>query len=195
MTDHAEEQPTLQEVIGRLLARGGQPLALAALAKSRGQRAGQGPWYGLSGQLKAAAEELLFVLDQEPDPHALELALRAAMDQRPATAAPSWIAPLGRVPDILEKIGAELDDQLIAPALGSSQKEVKGRERGLAGLAVAFSRSLDTRQAVAERLESSEDRELFLRMGCLAQVNSGPGQPTKVRARIKLLLRKEANDG
>ncbi len=185
---------SLQLDARRLLGRGGRTLGLAAIAHARGQQSGRGPWHVLSADTIAAAEEVLSALEQQPDPVLLEAAVRAAMSPKPATAAPTWAAPLWRDPMMLSRVGASLETSQLSSALGLKQTDPSDREKGLAALAVALSRSLDALRAFADYLPE-DDRDCVFRMGCLASVSVEPGEPSGLRARLRHVLKKAVEHG
>ncbi|MCP4679629.1 MAG: hypothetical protein GY854_29885 [Deltaproteobacteria bacterium] len=178
----------------RLLGRGGRILGLAALAHAQGRRPGSEPWHVLSADTVAAAEEVLIALEKEMDPALLEAVVRAAMGEKPATAAPSWAEPFWRDPQALSRIGAAVDSKCLAPAFGPRLPEPSDREKGLAALAVALCRSVDGLRALAEHL-SEEERELVLRMTYLAGVTVEPGEPSRMRADMRRILKEEPERG
>jgi hypothetical protein len=171
----------------RLLRRGGLVLGLAALAHARGRRAGQGAWHVLPAETAAAAEEVLAVIEAGPGPAGLARAVRAAMGPEPATAAPSWAAPAWKEEDALDRLGEALGRNEVAAALGPADRAPPARRRALAALAVALSRSPDAAAAVAGRFGAS-DRDALVRMACLAGAVVGPGEPSRMRARIRMLF-------
>ncbi len=185
---------SLQLDARRLLGRGGRTLGLAAVAHARGQQPGQGPWHVLSADTIAAAEEVLSALAQQPDPALLEAAVRAAMGPKPATAAPSWAAPLWRDPMMLSRVGALFETSQLSSALGPKQTDPSDREKGLAALAVALSRSLDALRAFAEYL-AEDDQDSVFRMGCLASVSVEPGEPSELRTELRRLLKENTEHG
>ena len=163
-------------------------MGLAVLARARGQRAGAGPWHVLAADFKAAAEEVLLSLEQAPDPELLEAVVQAAMGPEPATAAPSWAAPFWRKSSVLKMVGKEINEKRLAPVLGSRYTDASDRLKGLAALAVAMSRSLESLRALAEYLPVAQGQEL-VRMGNLAQAVVESGEPTRMRAELKRLLK------
>ncbi|MCP4604002.1 MAG: hypothetical protein GY847_26355 [Proteobacteria bacterium] len=183
-----------QKDAGRLLGRGSKILGLAALAHARGQRAGTGPWHTLSKEIVAASEEVLEALEQEPDPTLLEAVIRAAMAPNPATAAPTWAETLWRDPLALSRVGTAVDSERLAPALGPKCNNSSDRQKGLAALAVALSRSIDGLRALAENLPE-EDRDAVVRMASLAAVVVEPGEPTRMRADIRKIIKEEIGGG
>ena len=119
-----------QRRASRLLARGGKILVLAAVAHSRGQRSGQGPWHALPAETVAAVEEILLALENEgEDDELLEAVLRAALSQAPATAAPSWAEPLWRDPRSLSRVGERIDAAAVTRLL-SGETDPPPRLRG-----------------------------------------------------------------
>ncbi len=178
----------------RLLGRGGRILGLAALAHAQGRRQGAEPWHVLPADTVAAAEEVLLALEEELDPALLEAVIRAAMSEKPATAAPSWAEPLWRDPGALSRVGAAVDSKRLAPAFGPRLPDPSDREKGLAALAVALCRSVDGLRALAERLPE-EDRDLALRMTYLAGVTVEPGDPSRMRAEMRRILKEEPERG
>ncbi|MDD5306201.1 MAG: hypothetical protein PHU25_02660 [Deltaproteobacteria bacterium] len=171
----------------RLLRRGGRILGLAALAHARGRRAGEGPWHVLPAETAAAVEEVLAVIEAGPDPESLTRAVRAAMGPQAATAAPSFAARAWENPDALERLGEALDRSDVAAALSPTDHAPSARRKALAALAVALSRSPDAAAAVAERIAAS-DGDALARMACLAGAVVGPGEPSRMRARIRRIL-------
>lgn len=176
----------------RLLARGGRPLGLAAVAFARGQRPGEGPWYALAPELVAPAEEVLSGIGRERDPAVLSAALAAALGPDPATAAPGWLGPLDRV--ALERLAE-------APGLGAPPPALEREceapsDRGLWALALAFCRNPDAVAAVAARLEDAPGASLLVRWSRLAQILARPGDPSRARRRIReILAAAEPGDG
>lgn len=167
---------------------------LSAVARARGQRAGQGAFFVLSANLTAAAEEILTVLEQNVDPPLLEAVIAASMDPGPATASPAWAEPLWRDPEALGRIGRKLGESAPLAVLGNRAAPPSDRQRGLSGLSMALSRSLDGQRALAEKLPAS-DRQDFIDMGHLAHVLALPGEPTGMRALMRKLLEEEAARG
>jgi len=194
MSDSDSRSDHDQLQAARLLARGARILGLSAVAWSRGQRSSRGPWYVLGPHSVAAAEEILQVFEENIEPNLLEAVVKAAMDHRPATVAPSWCAPLERDPELLDILGRELRDPLPSDIFGRQNRSPSHRERGMAALALALCRSLDGLRSLALKLPDS-DADRLLRMGHLAQVTVGPGEPTRIRSLVKQVLKREASHG
>ncbi len=194
MDSNAKDNPATPITAGQLLGRGSRALGLAALAHGRGQRPGAGPWHVLGKEMVGAVEEVLLSLEKGPEPKQLEAAIRATMAPRPATASPRWAEPLWRDPTALKTLGAALETVSLTPALGPRFKDPSDVEKGLAGLAIAFSRSLDSLGALADNL-TELDRNKAVRMGYLAQTLVGPREPSKMRAFIKQFVTKELSRG
>lgn len=175
-----------------LLSRGGRPLGLAAVALAKGQRPGEGPWYALAPDLVNATEKALAALERERDPAVLSAALSAALGPEPAGGAPDWIGTIDR---------AALGELSGAPALADPPLAVRSEcdgtvARGLWSLAMAFCRNPDTVAAVAGRLEPAVMGELFVRWSRLAGVTARPGEPSRLRRRLRALVAGErSGDG
>ncbi|MDJ0765486.1 MAG: hypothetical protein QNJ97_21070 [Myxococcota bacterium] len=187
----------LKKTIGadRLLGRGSQMLGLACVAYARGHRAGSGDWHVLSRNIVVAAEEILSGLEQKPNPELLEAVIQAALSLEPATAPPSWAAPLVDNPYRIDRIGAAMDmGEVIStiPSIGSTA--VTDRERGLAALAVGFCRKIDSLQALTRSFPAT-DRRTTERLASLAQVVVRRGVPSRIRAEIRRLLEQDTADG
>jgi hypothetical protein len=177
-----------------LLSRGGQVLGLAALAHAEGHRPGKGDWHVLSPALRAAANQVIAYLEQDPDPGVLETVINAAMSPEPATRAPAWAETLIDNPDNIERVGSLIDVQALAPALGDRVPEPSSRQKCLAALALGLCRSPDRLAAVAERLPDGDGTHV-LRMGCLAGALVESGRPTEMRARLKAIVKEQASHG
>ncbi len=188
------DKKAAQKEWGYLLGRGSRALGLAALAHAHGQRPGVGPWHVLAKEMVGAAEEVLASLGKGPDPKLLEMAIRAAMAPEPATASPKWAEPLWQDPTALRKLGTAIGNDSLVSTIGKRFKDPSDIEKGLAGLAIAFSRSLDSLAALVEHF-TELDRKKALRMGCLAQTVVGPGEPSKMRAFIKQFVQNELSRG
>jgi hypothetical protein len=150
----------------------------------------QGPWYVLSPHIRASAEELLLHLEKyaHVDENMLESVIIAAMDEPPCTAAPCWAEPLWADSDALAFVGASFSRPELVSALGQNRSSATPRHRGLAAVAIALSRGLDGLRSLAEKLPISDGR-LIVKMGYLASCTVSPTEPSRVRYRIKKLLR------
>lgn len=164
-------------------------LGLAALAYTRGQRSGQGPWFVLPPEMVSATEEILVALERGPGAEAMAAAVGSAMGPEPATAAPAWAAPLVEDPDALATVGRGVECGDLVPALPAAREahRLSDRHAGLAAVAIAFCRSVDVVGDLSQRLEL-EDGASLERMSRLAGTTVEPGQPTRVRRAIKRLL-------
>lgn len=169
-------------------------MCLAALAESRGQRAGKGEWRVLCPEMAAAVEEIMLILERTEDQSSIERAVLAAMGPDPATASPSWAEPLWRDPDALERLGAALDASALSCAVGHGRKLASDRDKGVAAAAIALCRSLDSLKALSLKLPE-QDQDKIMRMGHLAQVASKPGEPSRVRAEVRRILGQGESDG
>ena len=178
--------------ISRLLARGGRTLGIASVAMARGQRPGDGPWYALAPDLVTAAEEVMAAVDGEGDPAVLAAALEAALGPRPANAAPAWLENLDEA--ALGRIAAALGEVPLPPALHG--KRAGAADPALWALSLALCRNPDTVAAVAGDLEDAATGARLLRWSRLAQAVARPGEPSRMRRRLKALLAAgEAGDG
>ncbi len=170
-----------REAVSRLLGRGGRVLVTAAVAHSRGHRAGASRWNVLSRENIAATDQILRVIEDGVDPRDMAVAIESAMGKEPATAPPSWANRVWDEPGIISEIGAAVGDSILRPAT------VGDREKGLAALAIAICRSMDGAEALAARLPAG-DGEQFLRMARLAQATVEAGEPSGMRSRIRVFL-------
>jgi hypothetical protein len=168
----------------RLLARGGRSLGLASVALAHGQRPGQGPWHALAPDLIAAAEEVMLAVDEEDDPAILAAALDTALGPDAASATPSWIGELDGA--VLERLFAGLPDVEVPPAV---RKEARSAaDAALWALALAFCRNPDAARAVAEKFADAATGARLQRWSRLAQAVARPGEPSRMRRRLKALL-------
>ena len=134
------------------------------------------------------------MLEQTKDQSAIEQAVQAAMGPDPATASPSWAEPLWRNSDAFERLGAAFDADRLARASGQGKNLASDREKGMAAVAVALCRSLDSLRALSLKLPE-QDQDRIVRAGYLAQVVARPGEPSKVRAEVKRILGQGEADG
>jgi hypothetical protein len=177
----------------RLLGRGGRIFGLAAVAHANGRRAGEGDWNVLCPQITTAAEEVLLHLEGGVDVELLEGVVSAALGDVPAVASPAWALPLVRDPGLLSRVGTAFEEDDLRSALGPDLSNPSGRDKGLAALAVGFAHSRDSLRALVVDF-SSEDRAIVLRMACLASVTVVPKEPSRIRNKIKQIV-KQADRG
>jgi hypothetical protein len=174
----------LNRRISRLLARGGRTLGIAAVAMARGQRPGEGPWHALAPDLVAAAEEVLAAVGEERDPAVLAAALEAALGPRPANAAPAWLGTLDEA--ALGRIAAVLGDLPLPAALRFDR--AGAADPALWALSLALCRNPDTVLAVADGLGPGDLGARLLGWSRLAQAVARPGEPSRMRRRLRTLL-------
>lgn len=189
-----------QDQANRLLARGGRILGLSAAAGARGPFSGRGSWFVLTPSIAAAADEILEVLQGDIDPTLLAAVLEASVDLRPATAAPSWARPLWQNPELFERVGRALaeaeEDQITREIFreealaGEETLASHAQRRGIACVAVALGRSMDAVRSLALKLPESDGASL-IRMGQLAQALVDPGEPSRMRAFLRQILKGE----
>ena len=165
-------------------------MGLASVAHVRGQSL-SGSWYVLSKEIGAAADQILKVLNDGVDKTSLAAAVTACMSLQPATAAPLWTKPIWEDPTILDQIG-NLAEQKWPPNENGAPLN-SSRQRGLASLAIALCRSMDSVRAVALKLSESNGGEL-IKMAALAQSCVAPGIPSEERNRLRCFL-KEIDNG
>jgi hypothetical protein len=169
--------------VKKLLARGSRILGIAALAHARGN----GRWYVLSPETTAAADEILGYLEAQTDSAVLETVIGAALAPEPATRPPSWSELLFNNRPAIEQIGALTKETELRAALGPHCSSPSNRLKGLAALAIGLSRSPDSLGALAENLPS-QDRTDLMRMGYLAQTLVEPGEPSKMRLKLRRIV-------
>jgi hypothetical protein len=178
--------------VQRLLSRGGRALGLAAVAVAHGQRPGCGPWHALAPDMVASAEEVMAAVGEERNPAILATALDAALGPEPTSAAPAWLGVLDE--DALGRITAALSGSA-KPLRGDGEARFAA-DPALWALALAFCRNPDAALAVARCVEDAAAGERLARWSRLAQAIAGPGEPSRMRRRLKALLAAgEAGDG
>jgi len=171
--------------ITKLLARGGRAFGIAAIAHTRGRRAGQGPWHALSGDMTSAADQVLEALEGAVSRTALASAITASMGDAPATAAPAWTSALVESEDAFLRLGRAAKSAW--PADFPIAAPRSDRERGIAFTALALCRSIDAARALGGALPKPEGTTL-VRWARLMQTLARPGEPSTARARIRRVL-------
>jgi hypothetical protein len=144
-----------------------------------------GPWHVLSRDIAAAAEQILGELEIEVPPSGLAAAVGAAMGESPATAEPAWTAPLARDPEAFGRVGRVAASSW--PAGFPIAAPDAEHERGVALVALALCRSVDTARALAGRL-GAEDARTLVRSARLYQAVARPGEPSAARAAVRAAL-------
>ena len=190
MGEENETDNREQEVLKGLLGRGGTALGIAAMAHARGHSTSDCKWSSLSREITAAAEQVLWVLEDSPDFDMVHLAVMKAMSEDKVAALPKWALPLGQDPELVTRLGDALDEALLNPAIGSGDRPLTPRLKGLAGVAVALCRNQDTLSALAEKLPKADSR-VMVRMARLAGATVGPGEPSSMRARLRAMLKEQ----
>ena len=179
-------------VIKGLLGRGGSSLLTATIARSRGIEMGTHRWQALSPDLIASVEQVLGCLSQSMPVDWLEMTIRRTLIGEEVAAVPEWLTPVYRSPEALSFVGGAVTREEVSCALGIRAHHPSERYLGLAAVAVALSRMQDTLDTLSRRL-NHEDGNLIVRMGRLAGVTIQSGEPTRMRRRVRLLLREHVN--
>jgi hypothetical protein len=189
MVEKDETDFVHRDVLERLLGRGSTMLTLAVVAYSRGFRpATVGQWNVLSKEMQAAAEQILSAVASNPFPKVLEQALTFALAPLSETAVPSWLSPIYRDPSALSAVGRAFETARLTASLGEQRIAPSDREKGLAAVALALCRLQDTLASLSRRLPSVEEAVRLMRMGRLAYVRAGGGEPSAARTEIRKLL-------
>jgi hypothetical protein len=175
----------MRDPTSRLLARGGRAFGLAAIAHARGRRAGLEPWHLVSRDLAAAADQILAELEAAVPDDALAAAIGAAMGEAPATAEPSWTAALLADPEAFARVGSAAAASW--PASSPFHMPDGDRERGIAAVAFALCRSIDSARALAAKL-GAEDGVALVRAARLCGAIARPGEPSAMRAIVRTAL-------
>lgn len=177
-----------------LLGRGGSNLLTATVARSRGIEMGSHKWHALSPDLIASVEQVLGYLCHTAPVDWLEMAIRQTLIGEPVASVPDWLTSVYRSPDALSYIGHKVSREDVLPALGVRAHRPSERYLGLAAVAVALSRMQDTLDTLSRHL-NEEDSNLLVRMGRLAGVTVQSGAPTRMRRRVRVLLREHLDNG
>lgn len=151
-------------------------------------------WHALSPDLIASVEQVLGYLRQPTPVDWLEMAIRQTLIGEPIASVPDWLAPVYRSPDAFSYIGRKVSREEVLPALGIRAHHPSERYLGLAAVAIAFSRMQDTLDTLSRHL-NREDSHLLVRMGRLAGVTVQSGAPTRMRRRVRLLLKEHLDNG
>jgi hypothetical protein len=159
-----------------LLRRGGTSFALAAVAFARGTR----NWHALSVSLAHPADEIRSVIEEHPGASALAAAADRSFSDSPGEL-PDWL-------DALTDDGLILLGDRVAPFWPpSGGAPLRGRDGGIAALAIAFCRRMDRIRAMGDRLPPEDARQL-LRRARLAAVLLEPGAPSAMKRQIRALV-------
>ena len=184
--------PDQSDIAKGLLGRGGSALIIATIARSRGIRMGERQWSVLAPDTIASVEQVLGFLDQETAMDWVEMAVHQALIGDPIASIPSWLRPIGDIPDALSAVGRATELRLVAPALGPNVAHPSDRAKGMAAVAVALSRMQDTLDTLS-RILPDEDGCQLVRMGRLAAATVRAGEPTRMRAHIREKLKEFIN--
>jgi hypothetical protein len=182
----------VRDPTSRLLARGGRAFGLAAIAHARGRRAGREPWHLVSHDLGAAADQILAELEAVVPDDALARAIGAAMGEAPATAEPPWTAALVADPGAFARVGSAA--AACWPAGFALRMPDGDRGRGIAAVAFALCRSIDSARSLAAKL-CAEDGVALVRAARLCGALARPGEPSAMRACVRAALEEGGIDG
>jgi hypothetical protein len=180
------------EIAKGLLGRGGNALIIATVARARGIRMSEHRWHVLAPDIVASVEQILGFLEHAPALDWLEIAVHQTLNGKPIASVPEWLKPIGQDPDTLSILGRATDSASLASALGFRGQHPSDRKKGLAAVAISLSRMQDTLDTLS-RMLPEEGGRMLVRMGRLAAAVVRSGEPTKMRAHIREVLKELIN--